>query len=152
MPEKNQTPIRVDASIRRVALATLLPIPQVDQNGPRNSKRTRVGRSRLVTDPEEFAAIEKKNEDKMEKEKKKAEAAEKRAEKKKENKNQKTKKVAAKNPVASGSKVAQSSKKRQSDKENAQPEASQTTAIQTREDSSSQRTRFHRLVKPIFIR
>ena len=86
---------------------------------------------------------------KWRKKRKNAEAAEKRAEKKKENNNQKTKKVAVQNPVACGNKKAQSSKKRQSDKENAQPEASQTTAIQTREDSSSQRTRFHRLVKPI---
>ena len=141
--------------IRRVALATLLPIPQVALNGPRNSNRTRVGRSRLLTDPEEFAAIEKEHEAKMERQKKKAEAAEKRAQKKRENQNPKSKNVAAKNPVSAGKKVAQLRKKRQSDKENAQPEEkeqqTQPTAIQPRENSSSQRTRFPRLAKPIFI-
>ena len=53
------------------------------KNTERNSNRTHVGRSQVFTDPEEFAALEKEHEYKLEKQKKKAEAAECRAPKNK---------------------------------------------------------------------
>jgi hypothetical protein len=45
-------------TVNRVRLAELIRIPQVIQNGPRKTNRTRTGKSRLLTDPEEMAQLE----------------------------------------------------------------------------------------------
>jgi hypothetical protein len=67
-----ETPLRTNVTVNRVRLAELMPIPKVIQNGPRQSNRTRTGKSRLLTDPEEMAQLEmdyfKKKKKDMEKE------------------------------------------------------------------------------------
>ncbi|EFX62595.1 hypothetical protein DAPPUDRAFT_120084 [Daphnia pulex] len=67
-----ETPLRRNVTVNRVRLAELMPIPKVFQNGPRQTNRTRTGRSRLLTDPEEMAQLEtdylKKKKKEMEKE------------------------------------------------------------------------------------
>jgi hypothetical protein len=53
-----ETPLRTNVTVNRVRLAELIRIPQVIQNGPRKTNRTRTGKSRLLTDPEEMAQLE----------------------------------------------------------------------------------------------
>jgi hypothetical protein len=53
-----ETPLRTNVTVNRVRLAERIRIPQVIQNGPRKTNRTRTGKSRLLTDPEEMAQLE----------------------------------------------------------------------------------------------
>ncbi|XP_045023063.1 MFS-type transporter clz9 [Daphnia magna] len=55
---KCETPLRANMTANRVRLAEIMPIPKVIQNGPRHKSRIRIGRSRVLTDPEEMAQLE----------------------------------------------------------------------------------------------
>ena len=44
--------------MKRVRLEEIMPIPKVIQNGPRQKNRTRIARSRVLTDPEEMNQLQ----------------------------------------------------------------------------------------------
>ena len=49
-----ETSGRTNVTVKRVRLEEIMPIPKVIQNGPRQKNRTRIGRSRVLTDPDEI--------------------------------------------------------------------------------------------------
>ena len=44
--------------MKRVRLEEIMPIPKAIQNGPRQKNKTRIGRSRVLTDPEEMNQLQ----------------------------------------------------------------------------------------------
>ena len=47
-----------NVTVKRVRLEEIMPIPKVIQNGPRQKNRTRIGRSRVLIDPEEMNQLQ----------------------------------------------------------------------------------------------
>ena len=73
--------VAVHLPVRRVSLPAILPLPRVPQSGPRKRKSNRLGRTRILTNDDEFQILQEDEARKLAKQKKKSEAAERRANK-----------------------------------------------------------------------
>jgi hypothetical protein len=49
-----ETPLRTNVTVNRVLLAELMPIPKVIQNGPRQTNRTRTGKTACKPIPKKW--------------------------------------------------------------------------------------------------